>query len=127
MKAASTEIRTMVINAYLEKKATPKKLADIFGYSYATICNWIRSYETENRLSPKPGGHRKSCFSDEEKVQLRELIEKKVDITLEEIRQHFSKNCSLVAIHKHVIKLGFVFKKNSQGKRTRTRRYKKSS
>ena len=126
MKAASTEIRTKVIKAYLEKKATPKKLAEIFGYSHATICNWIRSYKTENRLSPKPSGHRKSCFSDEEKTQLRELLEKEVDITLEEIRQHFCKNCSLVAIHKLVIKLGFVFKKNSKGQRTRTRRYKKS-
>lgn len=127
MKAASNEIRTKVIEAYLAEKATPRKLADIFGYTYATICNWIRSYKTENRLSPKPRGHRKSCFSDEEKAQLQELLEKNVDMTLEEIRQHFSKNCSLTAIHKIVVKLGFVFKKNSKGERTRSRRYKNSS
>ena len=126
MKTASAEIRAKVIHAYLEKLATPKNLAKIFGYTYATICNWIRIYKTENRLCAKTTGHRKSCFTDEEKSQLRELLEKNVDMTLEEIRQHFSKNCSLVAIHKHVIKLGFVFKKNSQGERTRKRRYKKS-
>lgn len=127
MKTASEEIRTKVVHAYLEKIATPKKLAEIFGYSYATICNWIRIYKTENRLCAKPTGHRKSCFSDEEKNQLSALLKAKVDMTLEEIRQYFNKDCSLTAIHKNVIKLGFILKKNFKGERTRSRRYKNGS
>ena len=46
------------------------------------------------------------------------------DVTLEEIRAHFAKACSLNAIHKHLRSLGFVFKKNIEGKRARTQRHR---
>jgi hypothetical protein len=48
---------------------------------------------------------------------------KKPDVTLEEIRAHLTKACSLNAIHKLLKTLGFVFKKNTESKRARTRRY----
>ena len=67
------------------------------------------------------GGHRISVFSPEERSQLSELINNKPDITLDEIRQHFQKSCSLPAIHKIVCKLGYVLKKDSASKRTRQR------
>ena len=53
-------------------------------------------------------------FSEEEREQLVELLEKRPDMTLDEIRTHFGKQCSLNAVHKIVKALGFVFKKNSQ-------------
>ncbi|WP_206214358.1 helix-turn-helix domain-containing protein [Desulfovibrio sp. ZJ369] len=124
MKFAPENIRTIVVKAYLAKQATRQQLADIFGYTPASISNWVRAYKQNNRLAPLPNGHRKSCFSEEELKQLSDLLKKDVDLTLEEIRERFNKKCSLVAIHKTVVKLGFVFKKNSEGKRTRTQRYK---
>ncbi len=45
------------------------------------------------------------------KKQLGELLESDVDITLSEIKQHFGKDCSLTAIHYHVVKQGYVYKK----------------
>ncbi|WP_165177262.1 hypothetical protein [Desulfovibrio sp. ZJ369] len=39
------------------------------------------------------------------------MLKKDVDLTLEEIRERFNKKCSLVAIHKTIVKLGFVFEK----------------
>lgn len=111
MKFASEEIRTIVVNAYLNEGISSKELSRIFGYTVATICNWARIYKKENRLSANPNGHRTSCFSDEEQEQLRELLEKNVDITLAEIRQYFNKDCSITAIYYHVVKQGFVYKK----------------
>lgn len=125
MKFASEDIRTKAVNAYLNEKLPSKELSKIFGYSVATICNWVRIFQNENRLSANPNGHRPSCFSDEEQKQLGELLESDVDITLSEIKQHFGKDCSLTAIHYHVVKQGYVYKKNSQSQRTRTRRCKK--
>lgn len=86
-----------------------KKLSEIFGYTTASIGNWIREYKQENRLAPRSQGHRKAVFTDAELQQLMALLEKNVDLTLAEIREHFDKQCSLVAIHKTVEKLGFVF------------------
>lgn len=123
MKTASAETRALVVKAYTSGVATRKQLAEIFGYHIQSIGNWIREFESAGRISPRPKGHRKAIFTDDEKKALIELFQNDVDITLEEIRERFGKNCSLVAIHKTIVKLGFVFKKNSAGKRTGTRGY----
>ena len=123
MKTANAETRSLVVKAYTSGIATRAQLAEIFGYHIQSIGNWIREFEREGRIAPRPKGHRKSVFTDEEKVELAKLVQDSVDITLEELRGKFGKNCSLAAIHKTVVKLGFVFKKNSTGKRTGTRRH----
>ncbi len=59
MKFASEEIRTKAVNAYLNEKDSFKRIIKkIFGYSVATICNWVRIFQNENRLSANPNGHR---------------------------------------------------------------------
>ena len=123
MKTATAETRALVVKAYTSGTATRKQLAEIFGYHIQSIGNWIREFEKEGRIAPRPKGHRKSVFTDEEKLALIELFQSDADITLEELREKFGKNCSLVAIHKTVVKLGFVFKKNAAGKRAGTRGY----
>ena len=122
MKFASEEIRTKAVKAYLEGKASSKKLAEIFGYTSGTICNWVRAYKKHNQLAAKPNGHRKKCFSDDELKELADLLHEQPDMTLEEIRTHFNKSCCLSALHRMLVKLGYRYKKNSQGQRTRTRR-----
>ena len=122
MKTASAETRALVVKAYSSGVATRKQLAEIFGYHIQSIGNWIREYEREGRITPRPKGHRQSVFNPEEREQLVALLQTKVDITLNEIRAHFGKTCCLAAIHRIVVGLGFVVKKNSQGKRTKSRR-----
>lgn len=119
MKFASPEIREKAVRAYIDGKASAKQLAEIFGYTRATICNWVRAYKKTEQLAAKPNGHRKSCFSEEELVQLKALVAATPDITLAEIKAHFNKSCCLAAICRHLAKLGYAYKKNSQGKRTR--------
>ena len=121
MKIASEEIRTIVVKAYLSGTASRQKLSEIFGYTTVSISNWVREYKRENRLAPRPQGHRKAVFTDVELKQLADVLQNNVDLTLAEIRERFCKACSLTAIHNTLVKLGFVFKKNSAGKRTRTR------
>jgi transposase len=123
MKTATSEIREFVVRAYASGIATRKQLAGIFGYHIQSIGNWIRQYEKKDQIAPLPKGHRKSVFSDDEKNALVELLNNNVDLTLAEVKEHFGKECSLAAIHKIIAKLGFVFKKNSEGKRTRTEGY----
>lgn len=125
MKFASAEIREKAVRAYLEGKGTAKQLAEIFGYTRATICNWVRAYRKTNQLAAKPNGHRKSCFSEEELFQLKVILAKTPDMTLADIKAHFNKSCCLAAICRLLIKLGYKYKKNSEGKRTRQGRCKK--
>ena len=123
MKIATPEIRAIVVNAYFSGTATRQQLADIFGYHIGSIGRWIRESRQDKRLSPLPRGHRISVFTHEERAQLVEYIENNPDATLVEIREHFGKNCSLPALHKITRSLGYFFKKNSEGKRARTRGY----
>lgn len=124
MKFASPEIREKAVQAYLDGKGTAKQLAEIFGYTAATICNWVRAYRQTKQLAAKPNGHRKSCFTEEELAQLKDVIAETPDITLQEIKTRFNKSCCISAICRTVAKLGFTYKKNFQGKRTRQRGYK---
>ena len=122
MKTANSEVRTIAIRAY-RSGISRQQAADLVGYHLNSVSRWIREFERESRLEARPRGHRVSIFSDEERHKLTELINKNVDITLEEIRVRLAKDCSLNAIHKLLKSLGFVFKKNSEGERARTRRH----
>ena len=53
----------------------------------------------------------KKYLSDEELEELKQLLDKNVDMTLEEIKTHFNKSCCLSAIHRMLIKLGYRYKK----------------
>jgi transposase len=126
MKIATPEIRSIVIKAYQSGAANRRQLAVIFGYHIETIGRWIRQSRQE-QLAPSPRGHRRSIFSPEELLQLAAYIENNPDATLNELRERFEKKCSLPALHKITRKIGYVFKKNSEGKRARTRGYSQES
>lgn len=119
MKKGSEEIRTLAVRNVLSKKYTVTQIAGLTGYSIPTIYNWIRIYKDEERLTPKPAGHRKPVFSPSEHEQVKVLINEKPDITLAEIRERLNKKCCIDAVHNMIKRLGLTFKKNSRAKRTR--------
>ena len=123
MKVASIEIRSTVVRAYLSGKASKQQLADIFGFHVSAINRWLRQFRVENRLAPRARGHMPAAFSPEECERLAKLIQERPDITLAEIKEYFSKTCSLMSIHRTLSRLGLRYKKNSQGKRTRQNRH----
>lgn len=121
MTIASPEIRKIAVEAYLSGKATQQQLSDILGFHRTAIVRWVREYKKDGKLEPRGRGHMPKAFSPEERERLAALVTDKPDLTLEEIREAFSKNCSLMAIHRELKRLGFRFKKNAEGVRTRTR------
>ena len=126
MKQATPDIRSIVVAAYFAGTASRNQLADIFGYHVETIGRWIRCSRI-GRLAPLPRGHRVSVFNADELEQLAVFIGNNPGATLAEIRDHFEKSCSLPAIHKITRKIGYVFKKNSEGKRARARGHSQES
>jgi transposase len=123
MSIASPEIRKIAVEAYLSGKATQQHLADMLGFHRTAVVRWVREYKKTGKLEPQVRGHMSRTFSSEERERLVAMIRSKPDLTLKEIRGVFSKDCSLMAIHRELKRLDFRFKKNSEGKRTRTRRY----
>ena len=115
MKRASQEIRALAVKGVKSGQYTVQQMADLTGYTAASIYNWARVSREEKRVTAKPGGHRAPAFSADEQGQLRELVKEQPSITLEEIREHFQKSCSVVAVHKTLRRMGITFKKNIKG------------
>ena len=111
MKIASKDFRQRAVEAYQSGEFTREEVAKMFGYTTTTIGNWMRSFKQEGRITSLPRGHRASAFTPAEQHQLRELAEKQPDMTLEEIRTHSGKNCSLPTVSNTLAGLGLTFKK----------------
>lgn len=121
MSVASSKVRKIAVEAYLSGKATQQQLADILGFHRTAIVRWVREYRKDGKLEPRARGHMARTFSLEERERLASLVKSKPDLTLEEIRAALSKDCSLMAVHRELKRLGFRFKKNSEGVGTRAR------
>ena len=111
MSIASPEIRKIAVEAYLSGKATQQHLADILGFHRTVAVRWVREYKKNGKLEPQVRGHMSRTFSSEERERLVAMIRNKPDLTLKEIRGVFSKDCSLMAIHRELKRLDFRFKK----------------
>lgn len=111
MSIASPEIRKIAVSAILSGKATPGQLADILGFHRSTLVRWVREYKTDGKLAPQTRGHMPRTFSPEERERLGVMIKEKPDLTLKEIREAFSKDCSLMAVHRELKRLDFRYKK----------------
>lgn len=112
MSIATPEVRKKAITAYRSGKGTQQQVADMYGIHLNTLKNWLKDYEAEGRLEPRPRGHMPQTFSEDEKQKIHDMILQKSDITLEEIRAAIGKNCSLMAVHRELVRQGFKYKKN---------------
>lgn len=111
MTIADRNIRKIAVEAYLSGKATQQQLADIFSVHRTSISRWVREYKKEGRIDPKTRGHMPKAFSPIESERLAAMIKDKPDMTLEEIKEAFAKDCSLMAIHRELKRHGFRYKK----------------
>lgn len=111
MSIATPEIRERAIAAYRSGKGTQQEVADMYGIHVNTLKNWLKDYAKEGRLAPRPRGHNPQTFSDEEKQQIHKMLMEKPDMTLDEIRTATGKDCSLMAVHRELLRQGFRYKK----------------
>ena len=110
MKIAGKDFRRRAVAACQSGEFTREEVAKMFGYTTITIGNWMRTFKKEGRITPLPRGHRAPAFTVGEQQQLRELVRKQPDMTLEEIRTHFGKTCSLPTVSNTLARLGLTLK-----------------
>lgn len=121
MEAYSTDLRDRVIEAYDAGRGSSRQLAVVFGVSSAWIRKllWLRR-ETGTvaakvyRRGPRPR------LSDGQLARLAELVRQHPDATLCELRHRLRVNCSVVTIHRALVKLGLSYKKSRSVPASRT-------
>lgn len=81
---------------------------DTFNISRDSLGRWLRLFKAKESLADKPRAAYKTRKIDSKQLLL--LVEKNSDATLAELALSF--NCTTVAIHKRLKKLGITRKKN---------------
>ena len=128
MEAYSMDLRERVIEAYDAGHGSSRELAEVFDVSGAWIRKllWLRR-ETGTvaakvyRPGPRPR------LSERQLARLAGLVREHPDATLAELRRRLRVNCSLVTIHRALVKLGMSYKKSHFERASKTERTSSSS
>ena len=127
MKTLSLDLRERILASYDAGKGTRQEIADRYDVSLGMVKKLLfRRKQTGEIGSWYSHCGRKPYFTEEIRQQIRDLVRKQKDITLEEIRESLGLNCSLPAIHYVLRDLNLTFKKNAARQRARARRRGKS-
>lgn len=119
MKAYSNDLRKRIIAA----RNNGDKVNDIaerfsvsvrFIYSLLRLFRMTGSYEAKKNSGGAP---RKISSEDEEKI--RQFIEEKSDLTLEEIKEQGNLEVSVSTIHRAIKRMKITLKKNALSSRTK--------
>ncbi len=97
-KISSEEVRQKAVHAITRLDYSERQVAEIFGVSTRTIRRWVTQYREEGQLAPRPHGHKKALFSDEDVARAQELLLAQPDMTLEELRQALHTDASLASV-----------------------------
>jgi transposase len=121
MGIASAQVRQRAINAYMDGEGTQALVAKLYGVDLSTFQRWLQRYRKSGRAAPLPRGHNPPALNDAQMQQLDTLVQQTPDATLEQLRDEMGLSCSIVAMHNALKRLGYRYKKNSTGQRTRAR------
>jgi transposase len=120
MGISSAEIRERALDAYQTGDYTQEKVAAIFQVSTRTFQRWLKQYQEHGSTEPGKRGHRVAVYRGSDLRRLDRLIAQNPDATLEELRELTGKSCSLMAVQRAVVRLGYSLKKNAVGQRTKS-------
>jgi transposase len=104
-----------VLDAVDNNLGTQQTIADTFSVSAIWIRKLLQRRRETGSIEPLPRTQgRKPAFRGANLQQLNNFVKENPDSTLEEIREHFTDkvNCSIVAIHNALKRLGWRYKKN---------------
>lgn len=122
MEPYSLDLRERVMSAYDEGHWTVGQLAERFKVGVWWIHKLKRQRKQKGSLAVRKGnvGQPRS-LQDKEIEKLEKYVGQHPDATLEEIRERLKFACTVVTIHHTLRRLGYRYKKNATGQRTRSR------
>jgi len=114
MKALSIDLRERILAIYDKENATREQVASRFRVSLGMVKELIQ----QRRCTGEIGSRRHLCgrkprILESHRSQMRELVSRKPDMTLTELREAVGVNCALPAIHYVLKDMGLSYKKRS--------------
>ena len=122
MRAYSLDLRQRVLKAYDENKWTVGQIAERFKVGEWWVYKLKRQRRAGGGIGPRKGKVGQPRRLGPEQVnRLEQYVDKHPDATLEQIHEKIGATCTMVTIHNTLQRLGYRYKKNAAGQRTRSR------
>lgn len=112
MKALSIDLRERILATYDKEDGTREQVAKRYRVSVGMVKKLIQ----QRRHTGEIGSRRHLCgrkprILESHRRQMRDLVDKKPDITLNELREALGLDCTLPAIHYVLEDMGLSYKK----------------
>ena len=121
MRAYSIDLRERVLKLCDEGKLTHYEIAERFEVGEWWVYKLKRQRREIGVIAPLKGKVGKPrSLKDQMLIRLKQYIEKHPDATLSQIHKDLQAPCTLPTIHNTLGRLGYRFKKNAAGQRTRS-------
>jgi len=122
MRAYSLDLRQRVMKAYDENKWTVGQIAERFKVGEWWVHKLKRQRRVGGGIAPRKGkvGQPRS-LAPEQVNRLERFADAHPDATLEQMREKLGAACTIITLHNTLRRLGYRFKKNAAGQRTRSR------
>ena len=115
MRPYSRDLRERVAAALDHREGSWRDIARRFRVSLSFVSRLVRRRQQTGSLDPKPhGGGRSPALDPDASQRLRQLLRKRPDATLAELRQALGLSCSLMAIWRALRRLKITRKKKDQ-------------
>ncbi len=120
-KTISLDLRERVLAAYDVKEGTRDEIARRFRVSLGLVKKLLQQRRHTGDIRPRHRySGRKPVLVQSHQQKLRELVGRKPDLTLAELRQALAVKCTLQAIHYVLDRMGLTYKKRHFGPANRT-------
>lgn len=112
MRTLSLDLRERILTAYDNKEGTREEIAARFRVSLGMVKKLLQQRRRTGNIAPRHHlAGRKPTILASHRSQFRALLQKKNDLTLNELRAASGLNCSLQAINAVLGKMGLTYKK----------------
>ena len=112
MRTLSLDLRERILSAYDNKEGTRQEIASRFRVSLGMVKKLLQQRRRTGDIAPRHHlAGRKPTILAAHRSQFRSLLQKKNDLTLNELRTASGLNCSLQAINVVLGKMGLTYKK----------------
>ena len=116
MRTLSLDLRERILTAYDKKEGTREEVANRFRVSLGMVKKLLQQRRQTGNIAPRHHlAGRKPTILAGHRSHFRALLQKKNDLTLNELRAASGLKCSLQAIHVVLGKMGLTYKKRLSG------------
>ena len=128
MKPISQDLRERILDTVQRGDGSLRQIARRFLVSVSFITRLLQLHRSTGSLEPRPhGGGNPAVLGPEDLQQLRKLVQKQPDATLEELRQRLGVSCSLMTISRVRASWGCHARRRSPALRSKTAPTSKSN